>query len=234
MTPDENDFTLPPGNVDAAGDVVEDDDADDNVADIHQDKADAAVEIPPTLPTTLETLKVPELKEHLRWRGLGQSGTKSELRARLEQAIKDGVQLIDAPCSSSGRAAAKHRAESAAWEDLDPAKISRPTYNGEDKFVPNPALGFTPDTHPFEFMNAFYPKSVRDTEVENSNRYRHHLAAEYREIYPMARPIDTKTNSLAHSILICQGLHPVPDQRVTLFRRSFAFKGTRPSPAQHW
>ncbi|KAL1495815.1 hypothetical protein AB1Y20_016675 [Prymnesium parvum] len=35
-----------------------------------------------------------------------------------------------------------------------------------------------------------------------------------------------KTNSLAHCMLLLQGLHPMPDQR-RVFRRSFAFKGDR-------
>ena len=117
-------------------------------------------------------------------------------------------------------------AEATVWEALDASKIDRPAYTGNDKFVPKAELGFTPTTHPFEYMQAYYPRTVRDLQVENSNRYRHHLAANYKEIYPQAKKIDTKTNSLAHAMLICQGLSPVPTQR-TIFRRSFAYKGHR-------
>ena len=67
---------------------------------------------------------------------------------------------------------------------------------------------------------------MRLPEVENSNLYRHYLALNNREIYPAAKKLDTKTNSLGHAMLICQGLSPVPSQR-TIFRRSFAYKGHR-------
>ena len=125
------------------------------------------------------------------------------------------------------RSACPAAVQAAEWEPLDPSKILRPVYTGEAKFVRKPELGFTPNTHPFE----------RDTEVENSNRYRHHLAANYKEIYANAKRLDAKTNSLAHAILICQGLNPVPYQRDTLFRRSFAYKGSRAADLMtkpHW
>ena len=41
-----------------------------------------------------------------------------------------------------------------------------------NKFTPNPDLKLTTETHPFEYMECFYPKAVRDTEVDNSERYR--------------------------------------------------------------
>ena len=221
--PDEDADALPPGNVDAAGDHFEDEDVAREEAG--QEETGAAGSCPP-LPESLSSMKVEEFKEQLRWRGLAVGGNKAELKARLEQAISDGVAVLETLTDRAGRAAAAQATESSRWEALDASKIDRPVYTGRDKFVPKAELGFTPTTHPFEYMEAYYPAAIRDLEVDNSNRYRHHLAANYTEIYPTAKKIDVKTNSLAHAMLICQGLSPVPTQR-TIFRRSFAYKGHR-------
>ena len=219
--PDDEADALPPGEVDAAGEAIEEDDAAEAAAE-----GGTRVAACPPLPAVLGSLKNAEMQLQLRWRGLSTGGNKAQLLGRLEKAVADGVAVLDALPDRAGRAAAAQVAESAGWEVLDESKIQRPVYTGSDKFVPKPELGFTPQSHPFDYMQAYYPRAVRDLEVENSNRYRHHLAANYKEIYPGARKIDTRTNSLAHAMLICQGLSPVPTQR-TLFRRSFAYKGHR-------
>ena len=221
--PEEDEDSLPPGDLDAAGATMDEPAAETVPAEAEATSAAAA----PPLPAALETLKAEELKEHLRWRACSTSGNKAQLRERLEQAIKDGVSVLESLGARAGRGSGAQAGEIQGWEALDSSKVSRPTYDGEDKFVPKASLGFTPQTHPFEYMSAYYPKSIRELEVENSERYRHHLAANFTEIYPNAKRMDMKTNSLAHAILICQGLHPVPSQRGTLFRRSFAYKGTR-------
>ena len=227
--PDEEEDALRPGELDAGGEdeeqpVEEAAAAAAEAADAPGGPTEQGARNAPELPPSLSTLKVDELKEHLRWRGQPLSGNKPELLERLEKAVAEGLPVLESLGERAARAAAPEANE---WEALDSSKITRPVYTGEAKFVPKPGLGFTPYTHPFEYMSAYYPKAVRDLEVENSTRYRHHLAANFKEIYPNAKRLDTKTNSLAHAILICQGLHPVPSQRDTLFRRSFAYKGSR-------
>jgi len=74
-------------------------------------------------------------------------------------------------------------------------------------------------------MEGFYPREQREQQVENSKRYKGWLACMVKEIYPHYQP-SMKTNSLAHCMLLLQGLHPMPDQR-RVFHRSFAFKGDR-------
>ena len=219
--PDEDVDALPPGDVDGAGEIVEDD--DDAAIDVAGTEHGGSC---PPLPALVSSLKNKELQEQLRWRGLSTGGNKPDLLARLEKAISDGVAVLEALPDRAGRAAAALATESSRWEALEPSMVDRPVYTGHDKFVPKRELGFTPSTHPFDYMEAYYPRAIRELEVENSNRYRHHLAANYKEIYPSAKKIDVKTNSLAHAMLICQGLSPVPSQR-TLFRRSFAYKGHR-------
>ena len=156
--PDAEADALPPGDVDPAGDPM----------DVEDEADAAAVEQPapsacPPLPAVLGSLKNAELQEQLRWRGLTVGGNKPVLLARLEKAVADGVDVLNELPDRAGRAAAAQVAESARWEAVDAAKVQRPTYTGADKFEPKPELGFTPQTHPFEYMQTFYPRSVRDT-----------------------------------------------------------------------
>ena len=44
---------------------------------------------------------------------------------------------------------------------MDQSKIDRPVYTGEEKFVPNPSLRLQSHTHPFVYMESFYPQSLR-------------------------------------------------------------------------
>ena len=49
-------------------------------------------------------------------------------------------------------------------EAVDAAKVQRPTYTGADNAgqvrAPKPELGFTPQTHPFEYTQTFYPHAA--------------------------------------------------------------------------
>ena len=196
------------------------------VADGQQERDSATS--PPELPTSLETLRVIDLKIHLWWRQQPISGNKAELAARLEKAIGDGAALrTTAEAAEAGGcphvAAAGNSVE---WEAVDAAKIERPTYDGSKKFVPNPRLGWTPATHPFTFMDGFYPASRRVKQVDNSKRYRGWLNACGKHIYPHHPDISVRTNSLAHALLLCQGASPVPDQR-RMHAKSFFFKDHR-------
>ena len=177
-----------------------------------------------------ERLKVAELKEHLMWRGRPVSGNKPDLLARLEQAVAndDAVLSFEEFRERYGQGVAQLQAATAAaqWEPVDPSMITRPVFIGPERFLPNPALGFTPSTHPFVYMNTFYPKCVRDTEVDNSKRYRGWIKAMFKEIYPNAEDPTTRLNSLAHATLLLQGLNPVPDQR-KMWCTSFAYKSHR-------
>lgn len=227
MVDDDTD-ALPPGTViQDDGDGVE---ATNVAAEEAGVPAEVPVAAPPPLPVDVKLLKADELREHLAWRGLSKSGNKPELQARLQRAIADKAELLslDAFRARYGAGAAQAQVATAAaqWEPVDPSKISRPEYTGPEKFLPNPALGFTPSTHPFTYMNAFYPKRVRDTEVENSKRYRGWIKAMYKEIYASADDPTTHSNSLAHATLLLQGLNPVPDQR-KMWSNSFAYKSHR-------
>ena len=180
--PDAEWDALPPGDLDAAGEQMEEDDPMEPSADAGSQAAAC-----PPLPVVLDTMKNEEMKEQLRWRGLAVSGNKPELLARLTRAVKDNVAVLEALPDRAARTAAAQVAESARWQAIDSCKIQRPEYTGEDKFVPKPELGFEPSTHPFAYMDAYYPRAIRDLEVENSNRYRHYLALNYKEIYPAVR-----------------------------------------------
>ena len=67
--------------MDAAGDVVEDDDANDAVADTHQDETNAAVEAP----TTYTVTRVPE--------GVG-GVARRRTRWTLSEAKSGGLQTV--------------------------------------------------------------------------------------------------------------------------------------------
>jgi hypothetical protein len=186
-----------------------------------------ALPVPPILPASIATLKVAELKEHLLWRGCATNGLKAELATRLQKALDDKATLLTPQqmATKGVTAATQEAGAKVKWEPIDPAKVDRPVYTGAEKFEPNPALGWTHKTHPFVYMDGFYPKSVRDLEVANSTRYHGWIKAMYNEIYPGYKAT-TRINSLAHSMLLLQGLSPVPDQR-RMHSRSFAYKGHR-------
>ena len=226
---DDDDDATPPGGLPT--DAVDEDDND--AEEIAETAAAAAAPAgvpaadgPPDLPPDIKTLKVADLKVHLWWRKQIQSGNKPDLVARLQKAIDENVPLrgveeaVNAPSGGV--------AQSAQWESLDSTKIERPVYTGSEKFVPNPRLGLTPQTHPFEYMNAFYPKKIRDLEVKNSEIYRGHVKTQLKEVYKGQPDITERTNSLAHGVLLVQGLNPVPDQR-RMFSKSFAYKDHRTS-----
>ena len=183
---------------------------------------------PPELPASLQTLRVIDLKIHLWWRNKPTAGNKADLAARLKQAIDDGAALrTTAQAEEAG--GCPHVAStgnSVEWEAIDPVKITRPTYQGSKLFVPNPQLGWSPATHPFTYMDGFYPASLREMQVDNSKRYRGWLKAHGKEIYPHHPDISARTNSLAHALLLCQGASPVPDQR-RMFTKSFFYKDHR-------
>ena len=60
----------------------------------------------------------------------------------------------------------------------------------------------------------------------NSRKYRGHLMALSKDPYRQSKDISQRTNALAHSALVLQGLNPVPDQR-RMFGESFAYKAHR-------
>lgn len=196
----------------------------------------AAELVVPQLPTSIGTLKVDDLKRHLWWRNLSQKGLKPELAKRLEQAIGDEVPVmsVDEARSlvASGKAPPAAAAENTQWEAVDQSKIDRPVYTGEEKFVPNPSLRLQSHTHPFVYMESFYPQSLRKLEVENSDKYRGYIKSQGKEVYRGMPDISMRTNSLAHATLLCQGASPVPDQR-RMWTRSFFFKGHRGGDLMH-
>ena len=227
--PDEEDDALAPGEQreEEAGETQAEAAAPAEAA------GEAAAAGPPALQDDWQAkLKKPELQEQLRWRGLDTGDNKPELIARLQKAIDERVPVLASlPDKSSGGASGSSGARSekskVQWEPIDSDKISRPDYgNGPDKFVPNPDLKLEPETHPFDYMCAFYPKTLRELEVENSERYRAWLKVFRKEIYKAAPPMDMRINSLAHSMLLLQGMNPVPDQR-KMYARSFAYKAHR-------
>lgn len=218
----------------APGDVADQEDEEDDGAAPAAAPAPAPVPAPaattvaPQLPPSIATLKVADLKEHLAWRGLSLSGKKEELNARLQKAVDEHVPVLTAE-QRFGTAGAPPAAAARLpqWEPIDATKINRPVFTGSDLFTPNPDLGWTSKTHPFEYMNGFYPQSVRTTEVDNSKRYRGWLKCMLDlDVYAGMPDVSPRTNSLAHALLLLQGLNPVPDQR-RMFSRSFAYKEHR-------
>lgn len=184
---------------------------------------------PPELPADVGTLKVDELKLHLWWRKLPQMGLKVELAAKLRKAIEDKVPLRTVEEARTGGGARQPAAGGAArqqWEPVDASKIDRPVYTGAEKFTPRADLGLSHATHPFTYMEQFYPKSVRDLEVSNSAKYRGYVKLHSKEVYVGLPDVSVRTNSLAHAMLLCQGGNPVPDQR-KMWSRSFFFKAPR-------
>lgn len=221
---DETD-AAPPGGAD---EMDEDDAGGAAPADAPAPATAPATATAPQLPVDVGTCKVAELKEHLKWRAQPQSGLKPELLARLRQAIADNVPVLTGD-QLYGQGGAPPAAEPRMpqWEPIDASKINRPVYTGSDKFIPNPDLKWTSRTHPFDYMNGFYPVSMRTTEVENSKRYRGWLKCMLDlDLYAGQPDISPRTNSLAHALLLLQGLNPVPDQR-RMFTHSFAYKDHR-------
>ena len=218
---DEEEDAMPPGGLPAEVNHAEAMDVEEAPANT---PAPAEVHCAPELPVDIKTLKVAELKTHLWWRTLPTAGKKDELQMRLQKAIDDKTPLRHAADAANAPAAVESAASQ--WEPLDSSKITRPAYTGSEKFVPNPSLGLTPHTHPFEYMNSFYPKKMRDQQVKNSELYRGYVKMQDKEVYKGLPDISAHTNSLAHSVLLLQGLNPVPDQR-RMFKKSFAYKDHR-------
>lgn len=184
--------------------------------------------VPPQLPTDIGTLRVADLRQHLWWRKQPTTGNKEPLKQRLQESINrgDALRSVEDARAAGNAPVEAGGAAKVQWEPLDASKVTRPTYTGADKFTPRADLGLTHWTHPFEFMDAFYPKSLRDLEVANSARYRGYIKMVGKEIYPGRPDISVRTNSLAHAMLLCQGGNPVPDQR-RMFKRSFFYKEHR-------
>ena len=109
VDPDDADIVgLPSDDEDGPEEVDDDDDARPPNAELPEDGADGqqvqpgaggdatergSAPSPPELPTSLETLRVIDLKIHLWWRNQSTSGNKPQLAARLKQAIDDGAAL---------------------------------------------------------------------------------------------------------------------------------------------
>ena len=184
--------------------------------------------VPPELPPDIKTLKVAELRTHLWWRKQSTSGNKEPLQHRLQESIQrgDALRTAEEAAAAAGAPAEPAGANKVQWEPLDTSKVVRPTYGGSQKFEPRADLGLSHWSHPFEYLDAFYPMSVRDLEVANSARYRGHVKCHHKEVYAGAPDISTRTNSLAHAMLLCQGANPVPDQR-RMFKHSFFYKDHR-------
>ena len=203
----------------------------DDAAEAPEPAEDAPV--PPSDPPNLDKITVAQIKEHLLWRGMTPRGVLKadfleQLRAAVDTPLVSVKKYLEISGSSSScrGTQSKSGAPKFQWEAVDAAKIDRPVYTGEDKFTPTPDLGWTVKTHPFTYMDAFYPKKMRDQEVENSKRYRAYVKCYYKEVYAERPDISPKLNSLAHCMLLLQGLNPVPDQR-RMFSRSFAYKAHR-------
>ena len=211
---------------------------DDTALDMEEESEDVADAPPraPDLPARVTTCKGDELKQHLWWRNESTAGNKSELLARLQAAIDSAKAVRSdeevARMLSKGKlpdVAGYNPTKKSAiqWEPVDSSKIDRPVYTGPEKFIPAPSLGLLPETHPFTYMDSFYPKQMRDLEVTNSIEYRGWLTATTGvKLYDTEADVRTRINSLAHATLILQGTTPVPDQR-RMWTKSFAFKDHR-------
>ena len=222
---DDDEDTRTPGE--ASGGEEGDDDAAEAT------EPAAAVPVPPAEPLNLQESNpgtVAVIKEHLLWRGVKpHAGNKEALIQQLKEVAAQPFVSVEKYLEISGGSRgmqSKSGAPKFEWEAVDANKIDRPVYAGEDKFTPNPDLGWSVATHPFTYMDAFYPKKMRDEQVENSARYRAYVKCYHKEVYAGQPDISPKLNSLAHCMLLLQGLNPVPDQR-RMFSRSFAYKAHR-------
>lgn len=206
---------------------------------------------PPTIPK-LGSLKVAELQEQLRWRGLATSGLKAELVTRMTKALNDKLALKEklpksaargrpathgpaaAPATAPAPTAAAAAATSRwAWKErLEP--IARPPYRGPERFVPNPDLGLTSKSHPKLWFDKFISEETRKEHAANSQKYRGYLMMQGMNIYPEADSIKLTDVDWLYAMHILNGLNPVPNQRM-VHRCSFAIKGycTQACPCVH-
>jgi hypothetical protein len=185
------------------------------------DEAEGGAAAAPSTPNSVAALKVEELKLHLKWRGLPLDGLKAALAERLQKALDDNVPVLDVlPDARRGRppatagasgvtagSSAAAREPAVEWEPLDASEIDRPVWTGPPgKFEPDPALGLTSATHPFDYMCKFYEPKDREEQVQNSIRYQGYLKQEFAEKMPYKRAGDMTMarNSLAHSMLLLQ------------------------------
>ena len=83
---------------------------------------------PPALPMDITTLKVDELKEHLRWRALPTTGKKSELQAALRTAVDEKAEVLssEACVAKYGGGDGGGGAPRVKWVPIEQAKIDRP------------------------------------------------------------------------------------------------------------
>jgi len=177
------------------------------------------------------TLKVEELKRQLKWRGLDQSGLKPGLVARLKAAIEAGTPLLErlprAAAAPRVPGAPRAATGNARWTWKEPtAPITRPQYEGPERFMPSPDLGLTSKSHPKLWFDKFISAETRKEHAANSQKYRGYLMMNGINIYPRADPIGLVDIDWYYAMHILNGLNPVANQRM-LHRRSFAVKGVR-------
>lgn len=238
--PDAEDDALPPGGypeddpMDVAPVAAETVAEPPVVAAVPLEPAAPAAATCPPLPSNLNLLTVPKLREQLKWRGLDTSGLKAALHKRLKDAVQKSVPILDslpeAPAAGPAprqRSAAAVEEQAALWEPIDVSQIDRPVWTGpEESFEPAPDLGLKSSSHPKLYLDSFYDAGDRREQVTNSIRYRGWLKLNDNNTYAHAPDMTVKLNALAHATLLLQGLSPVPSQR-DLHRVSFALKGHR-------
>ena len=89
-------------------------------------------------------------------------GPKAVVLEQLKGVVDQPFVSLDEYIAAGGSpAVAAPKSGTQQWESIDAAKIDRPVFSGPDKFVPKAELGFTPSTHPFKYMEAFYPNSIK-------------------------------------------------------------------------
>ena len=103
----------------APGDLDDDDDADAAEPAVPAVATAAAdLPVPPTLPASIVTLKVAELKVHLQWRGLPTAGLKPELKDRLQAALDANVAVLSPEQMAPKGVTAAQQEQAGALVDL--------------------------------------------------------------------------------------------------------------------